>query len=291
MSIIELESEILERLSKADLKKIPYYNLANRRMYNRSEDWLNLNELLESLNGKLYRNVVLFSDNFGFKNFSDFVIFIDSNIFIIKIIEWEGLINLNDKSKAEVSSKKFFFDTKKIVTNPIFSLSLFGTSLKIYLKSKGVEISNFKVTKIITYNPEGREVVNFNEEKTRSKLVKIKDLKEYINNLKSDEKSLVNISDLMLPTYDIGFNRSKGFVYTLVADSEVKLKDMDLNIGEIDYIVYEDYNKEALVRLRNKKVFTEFINPKSINLINGILFRHTGLIFIKFDEFIHSYKY
>jgi hypothetical protein len=112
MAIIELENEILEKLSKIDFKKMPYYNLKNRKIYHRSEDWLGINDILESLNGKLYRNVVLLSDNFGYINFSDFVFLIDNNIFIIKVIEWEGIINLQNKSKAEISSQKFIFDSK-----------------------------------------------------------------------------------------------------------------------------------------------------------------------------------
>jgi hypothetical protein len=290
MAIIELENEILEKLSKIDFKKMPYYNLKNRKIYHRSEDWLSINDILESLNGRLYRNVVLLSDNFGYINFSDFVFLIDNNIFIIKVIEWEGIINLQNKSKAEISSQKFIFDSKRKVTNPISSLSSFSKSLRIYLKSKGIDASNLTITRIITYNPDGREVVNFNEDETQSKLIKFQELKDFINNTKSEYKSLENLTNLKLPSYDIGFNRTKGFVYILVADNEIKLNDMNLKVGEVEHIVYEDYNKEALIRLRNKKVFTEFIDPKSINLIYGNLFRYTGLIFVKFDEYVHTYK-
>jgi hypothetical protein len=290
MTILDLEKEILENLSRTDLKKIPYYNMKNRKIYFRTEDWLYVNEILESVGGNLYRNVVLFSDNFGYKNYSDFVIVKECNIFIIKVIEWEGIINLGNKSKAEISSQKFIFDSKRTVTNPIYSTSSFTSSLKIYLKSKGIDISNFTITRVITYNPEGREIINFNESDTQAKIVKFQELKEFINNIKSYAKFSLNLSNLKLPSYDIGFNRTKGFVYILVADNEIKLNDMNLKLGEVEHIAYEDYNKEALVRLRNKKVFTEFIDPKSINLIYGNIFRYTGLIFVKFDEFVHSYK-
>jgi hypothetical protein len=290
MTILDLEKEILENLSRTDLKKIPYYNLKNRKIYYRTEDWLYVNEILESIAGNLYRNVVLFSDSFGYKNYSDFVIVKECNIFIIKVIEWEGIINLGNKSKAEISSQKLIFDSKRKVTNPIYSTSSFTSSLKIYLKSKGIDISNLTITRVITYNPEGREIVNFNESETQAKLVKFQELKEFINNIKSEGKTYLNLDNLKLPSYDIGFNRSKGFVYILVADNEIKLNNMNLKVGEVEHIAYEDYNKEALVRLRNKKVFTEFIDPKSINLIYGNLFRYTGLIFVKFDEFVHTYK-
>jgi hypothetical protein len=290
MTILDLEKEILENLSRTDLKKIPYYNLKNRKIYYRTQDWLYVNEILESIAGTLYRNVVLFSDSFGYKNYSDFVIVKECNIFIIKVIEWEGIINLGNKSKAEISSQKFIFDSKRKVTNPIYSTSSFTSSLKIYLKSKGIDISNLTITRVITYNPEGREIVNFNESETQAKLVKFQELKEFINNIKSEGKTYLNLDNLKLPSYDIGFNRNKGFVYILVADNEIKLNNMNLKVGEVEHIAYEDYNKEALVRLRNKKVFTEFIDPKSINLIYGNLFRYTGLIFVKFDEYVHTYK-
>jgi hypothetical protein len=290
MSITELENEILERLSKIEHKEIPYFNIQNRKMYYRSEDWLYVNKLLEKIGGNLYRNVVLFSRSFGHKNFCDFVISFNNYIFVIKVMEWEGKIDLGNKSKAEISSKKFIFDTKRNVTNPIASLSSFSKSLKIYLKSKGIDDNNFTIARIITYNPEVSEVINFNADETESKLIKFQDLKDFINSVKSDANSLVKLSNLKLPSYDIGFNRNKGFVYILVADNEIKLNDMNLKVGEVEHIVYEDYNKEALIRLRNKKVFTEFIDPKSINLIYGNLFRHTGLIFVKFDEHIHTYK-